>query len=459
MQSKNISNTKRQGGETVRLKKNDTNTKQRVIQFELNPNKEQCIILGALTYASSKLWNVANYERITWTKESGNPYPDWYEQKARLKESFWYKNLPSQTAQEVLKQLDEAWSSFYKLKKTGGIENPRPPKYKHSNFNIRYLNKGFVISDGIIRLTVPKQQKLYIKQKYALDTDFLYIQIPDRYKNLAGKIKVIEIIPIPKSNRYKVNIIINLPATQYQQDSAIYMAIDLGVNNLMTCYTSTGKNMIISGRQLLSINRYFDKEIAYYQSTTYAQQATSGTKHKKSSRRIQQLYAKRKKQVHHLLHTATKQVIDFAKQEGVTAIIIGDLSHIRDDKDMGRVNNQKFHKWPFKKVEELLTYKAADRGIFTDKQEESYTSQCSPYATEVSEASAQKSNRKYRDLYVVDGKAYNADCVGAYNILKKYLCRVGKPNPAVVALDTPEMYRWDGHSFIGNPKLANLLAM
>ncbi|WP_049783345.1 RNA-guided endonuclease InsQ/TnpB family protein [Mahella australiensis] len=443
----------------MRLKKNKPNAKQRVIQFELNPNKEQCIILSALTYASSKLWNVANYERITWTKESGNPYPDWYEQKARLKESFWYKNLPSQTAQEVLKQLDEAWSSFYKLKKTGGIENPRPPKYKHSNFNIRYLNKGFVISDGVIRLTVPKQQKLYMKQKYVLDTDFLYIQIPDRYKNFAGKAKVIEIIPIPRSNKYKINIIVDLPATQYQQDNAIYMAIDLGVNNLMTCYTSTGKSMIISGRQLLSINRYFDKEIAHHQSITYAQQATSEAKYKKSSRRIQQLYTKRKKQVHHLLHTATKQVIDFAEQEGVAAIIIGDLSHIRDDKDMGKVNNQKVHKWPFKKVEELLTYKTADRGIFTDKQEESYTSQCSPYATEVSEASAQKSNRKYRGLYVVDSKTYNADCVGAYNILKKYLCRVGKPNPAVVALDPPEMYRWNGQCFIGNQKLANLLAM
>ncbi|MBZ4666320.1 transposase [Mahella sp.] len=443
----------------MRLKKNDSNAKQRIVQFEINPDKKQSIILSALTYASSKLWNIANYERVTWTKESGQPYPDWYEQKARLKENFWYKNLPSQTAQEVLKQLDEAWSSFYKLKKTGGIENPRPPKYKHSNFNIRYLNKDFVISEGIIRLAVPKQQKEYIKQKYDLDADFLYIQIPDEYKNIAGKVKVIEIIPIPKSNRYKVNIIIELPAVPYKQDNGIYMAIDPGINNLMTCYTTTGKSMIISGRQLLSINRYFDKQIAYYQSIAYAQQEAWGIKHKQSTRRIQQLYTKRKKQINHLLHTAAKQVIDFAEQEGVSRIIIGDVSHIRDNRDMGQKNNQKFHKWPFKKLEELLTYKAEDMSIMIEKQEESYTSQCSPYAESVSKATAEKSNRKHRGLYVVEGKVCNADCVGAYNILKKYLCRVGITYPAVVALDTPEMYRWNGHRFIGNPKLANLLAM
>ena len=124
---------------------------KRVIQFELNPNHAQRIILDSLTYAASKLWNIGNYERKSWTKESGRPYPDWYDQKKRLKENFWYKNLPSQTAQEVLKQLDGAWKSFYKLKKTGGIENPRPPRYKHKNSNIRYLNKGFTITEGRIR--------------------------------------------------------------------------------------------------------------------------------------------------------------------------------------------------------------------------------------------------------------------------------------------------------------------
>jgi putative transposase len=237
------------------------------------------------------------------------------------------------------------------------------------------------------------------------------------------------------------------------------MAIDLGINNLMICYISTGKTYIISGRQLLSINRYFDKEISHYQSIAYAQQSKAGVKHN-STKRIQKLYQKRSRQVEHLLHAATKNVIDIAISEHVSAIVIGDLSHIRDNKDMGHVNNQKFHKWPFKKVFDLISYKAQDNGIAIEPpQDESYTSQCSPYAKEVSEASAQKSNRKYRGLYVVDSKVYNADCVGAYNILKKYLCRIGKANPAVVALDTPEMYRWNRYRFIGNPKLANSLAM
>ncbi|SHF73351.1 transposase, IS605 OrfB family, central region [Caldanaerobius fijiensis DSM 17918] len=238
------------------------------------------------------------------------------------------------------------------------------------------------------------------------------------------------------------------------------MSIDLGINNLMTCYITTGKTFIISGRQLLSINRYYDKKIAYYQSIAYAQQSASGNKYPKDTKRIQKLYAKRKKQINHLLHAAAKKVIELAEKEGVTKIIIGDITYIRENKDMGHINNQKFHKWPFKRIESLITYKAEDKGIRVEKQEESYTSQCSPYEEEVSEKTAKKTNRKQRGLYIIENRLLNADCVGAYNIMKKYLRRIGRPITAVVGLDTPVAYRWDFYrGFIGSTKRANSLAM
>ena len=435
-------------------------SRQRIIHFELTTSKQQFLILQSLTYAASKLWNTANYEIKSWTEGSGLPRPNWYSQKKSLKGSFWYKNLPSQTAQEVLKQLHEGWQSFYKLKNTGGIQNPQPPRYKHSNFSIRYLNKGFVVSESNIRLTIPKNQKKYLEQKYGSCPEFLYIQIPKKYKCIKGNIKVIEIIPVPKSNRYRISIIIELPKVPVEKKNDVYMAIDLGINNLITCHTSKGSNMILSGRQLLSLNRYYDKEISHYQSIAYAQQSAAGVKYPRDTKRIQQLYTKRSKQVEHLLHSATKQVIEFAKQEGVSKIILGDITHIRDEKSIGRINNQKFHKWPFGKIKKLLSYKVEDNGITIETQEESYTSQCSPNAGEVSQENASKGNRKNRGLYVdCDGKAYNADCVGAYNIMKKYLCRIGKPIPAVVGLDTPKAYRWNCYSFIGSTKLAISMAM
>ena len=73
----------------------------------------------------------------------------------------------------------------------------------------------------------------------------------------------------------------------------------------------------------------------------------------------------------------------------------------------------------------MLEYKLKLAGIRLVKQEESYTSQCSPYEKKVSKEAAQKLNRKERGLYVVNEKIFNADAVGAYNIMKKYFAVSG----------------------------------
>ena len=74
----------------------------------------------------------------------------------------------------------------------------------------------------------------------------------------------------------------------------------------------------------------------------------------------------------------------------------------------------------------MLEYKLKMKGIRFIKQEESYSSQCSPLSPEVSFVYAHKANRKQRGLYSSEGATYNADVVGAYNILRKYNIAAGK---------------------------------
>lgn len=45
-------------------------------------------------------------------------------EKKRLKNHFLFKNLPSQTAQEVLKVLGQSWKPFYRLKQLEGLKTP-----------------------------------------------------------------------------------------------------------------------------------------------------------------------------------------------------------------------------------------------------------------------------------------------------------------------------------------------
>ena len=97
---------------------------------------------------------------------------------------------------------------------------------------------------------------------------------------------------------------------------------------------------------------------------------------------------------------------------------------------------------PYNRLYSMMEYKLKMYGIRFVRQEESYTSQCSPLSPEVEKRYAQPCNRKQRGLYRDRNRKYNADAVGAYNILRKYLSVSGeKKELSVTGLKTPEIIK------------------
>ncbi|MGO0862624.1 hypothetical protein, partial [Clostridioides difficile] len=74
-----------------------------------NPTELELNALNSLAFSSARLWNIANYEKKNYKKLGFSEFPNWYEQKKRLKDEFWFKNLPSQTAQDILDKLNKSW--------------------------------------------------------------------------------------------------------------------------------------------------------------------------------------------------------------------------------------------------------------------------------------------------------------------------------------------------------------
>ncbi len=119
-------------------------------------------ILRHMGYAAYKLWNIGNYEKRNYKELNLEKYPDWYDQKKRLKTNFFFKNLPSQTAQEVLKQLEESYKSYFTLRKKHPESDYRPPRYKNNLIDITFLKDAIKSENGVLRLTIPKQLKAYM---------------------------------------------------------------------------------------------------------------------------------------------------------------------------------------------------------------------------------------------------------------------------------------------------------
>ena len=383
-------------------------------------NKDYSNIIGHMCYAAYKLWNVCNYERLHYAELGLDAYPDWYYQKKTHKNDLWYKNLPSQTAQEVCKLLDKSWKSFYKLVETHGIVNPRPPRFKHSRMSVTYMQNGIshVAGSDMVRLSVSRQMKDYMSKTYDISDNYIYLK--NQIFKDTDYIKQIKIYP-PANGNCDIIVIYEIGDTDMLPDNGRYLSVDLGIHNLMTCYNSASGETFIVGRKYLALCHYYNKEIARVQSQWSRIQSNKGTKYPKSSRHIHQLYVKKNNVINDYLHKITRYIADYCHDNNINTVVIGDITNIRTDKDYGNAINQKFHALPYKKIYTMLQYKLALYGISFVIQKEAYSSQVSPLMDIVCKQNANKANRVKRGLYVDDCYIWNADSVGAFNILRLYL--------------------------------------
>ena len=151
-----------------------------------------------------------------------------------------------------------------------------------------------------------------------------------------------------------------------------------------------------------------------------------GSKKYKNTKRIKELYKKRKNYSKTYMHKVSKMIIDFAKENGCETIVIGDIKGIKQNMK----NNKRFVEIPLQDLVEKIEYKAEKEGIEVEKITEEYTSGVSSIdKEEINRENYNKRRRIKRGLFKTNsGKIINADINGALNILRKYIKEIFSPN-------------------------------
>ena len=379
-------------------------------------------ILDNLAKITNGLYNSALYENTQRYKREQKFY-FYYDLCNILKDNTLYTLLPSQTAQAVLQKVDGAIKSFIKLRRNNA--NAAYPKYhkKDTIWIIPFKSQQIKIDENI--LTIPTSMK-YRKEK---GLSHLNLKISNlQYK---GIVKYIELY---KTDRWYASIVIDV---KEQQESVPKgnLYIDLGVKNLATVFDGK-KVAIYSGGNVSSIKRYKNKKNA-------EQQTVLSTIGKKTSKEKRQIARKALHQLKQQLHSMTKSIVQKAKAEN-KGIVIGDLSHIRDNINYNDNANQKIHQWQFAEITRQLFYKAKEFGVKITKISEKDTSKtCALCGQETN-------GRVHRGLYrcKLYDKQFNADANGALNIMKRYLqipLQQGSGIGVVGVLAHPVVYRWNEH--------------
>ncbi|MFX1537562.1 MAG: RNA-guided endonuclease InsQ/TnpB family protein [Promethearchaeota archaeon] len=417
---------------------------RRTLKLKFQVTEPQAKILEIMALVCTKLWNTANWERRDQWDKTGI-IPNYATQCTDLKENKWYKRLHSQSAQAVLKKLDEAYKAWYVLRrkeeKEGKEKKSRPPGFRKKErlSTILFKQAGFRVEGNRVRLSLAKN----LRRELNIPYQFLWVPF-QTYKTPRGQPCTLEIKKIDGSwygylvEQHEAPQVVMPPSPKV-------LAIDQGIINLAAGITTEGDTCLYTGKGLLSIQRYFNKQIATVQHRVQKRKGEHAW-----TAELTAMYQKRKAQPNHALHALTKQIINDCLKAEIQIIVLGKLKHIRNKKDYGAKINQKLHAWAFHQFAQLLRYKAEAVGIRVEEVSEWNTSKtCSTCgqpgrrSTKQGERGVFKCLNKKCSEY---GKRQHADLNGARNILNKYLRGVSRDSEVLVGkLACPRVSYWNWH--------------
>ena len=263
-----------------------------------------------------------------------------------------------------------------------------------------YTNQSCQIKDGV--LVLGKNVKIRIPQW-------------DKYKERLNRFQQVQVNP-KQDGKIGINIIylvddIIIDETKERK----YASIDLGIDNLATMIVEDCKPIIYNGKQIKSLNQFFNKEHARLKS-----QLDAKKKHY-TSKRISRVYSKMNNVLNDVFHKLSRHIVRILVSNGITDIVVGYNKGWKDSIHLGRKNNQTFVQIPYLKLIEYLEYKCKMCGIRMIMNEESYTSKCDSLVMEdIGKHDVYLGKRVKRGLYQSSsGKLLNADINGALNIMRK----------------------------------------
>lgn len=372
--------------------------------------KELCRIAKNLT--NQAIYNIRQYYFTE------GEYLNYQKNYALLKTSDNYKLLNSNMAQQILKEVDCSFKSFFGLLKLA-----KKGKYSFKDCKLpNYLPKdGYTtLIIGFVRLNGNKLI-LPFSNTYKKTHQSVEITIPPVL--LDKKIKEIRIIPKANARFFEIQYIYETECIQRNLNTKNALAIDLGINNLVTAVSSKGNTFIIDGKRLKSINQWYNKEIARLQSIKDRQHYGKRPTNKQKS-----ITLNRNNKVNDYMSKVARKVIDYCILNDIGTLVVGYNETFQQSSNIGKTNNQTFVNIPYGKLREKLEYLCRLNNIVYMKQEESYTSKASfwdkdtipVYNADNPKQYVFSGKRIHRGLYrCANGKTLNADVNGALNILNK----------------------------------------
>ena len=184
--------------------------------------------------ACSKLWNVALYHtRLVWD-ETGK-IPSAFDTQKAVQEHYWFKQLPTHTAQAVTQELWRAYKSWFGHRRNG---NPkaRPSRYRKRNgqappSTVTYKRSGFLLEGTTLRLSRGKTVAAETGEQ------FLYLELALPPGAKVSNVRQVRLVP--RNGKWEAHVVCAVPVVAGSPGRGV-ATVDVGIINLAAVVYSDG---------------------------------------------------------------------------------------------------------------------------------------------------------------------------------------------------------------------------
>ncbi len=346
----------------------------------------------------------------------------WLKEK-HLKRLFTSKKLHAHTADACVEAFIAGMKSWRERKKAGDPD-AHPPRRRKWYFRIEYKRSAMSLKDGKLRLSNGKgNAPLILDWRWELPQTVVIHWTGTEYEAIAT---------------YKQE------QSLIQPQGEKVAGIDLGEVHMAVAHEGT-ETHILNGRLLRSKVQYRNKLQAELNSRIDGRMKKGSKRRKRLIRSKKRQLKKIEHQIKDIEHKQTTRLITTLHEQGVQAVVIGDVRDIRQNNDVGHTNNQKIHQWSHGSVRFKLTYKAERLGMAVALQDEHYTSRTCPCCGHVR---SKVKGRVFRCPKC--GWTFHRDGVGSINIRQKYLGQF----PVVGVMAPPTGIRFYPHTRVAQREKA-----
>jgi putative transposase len=375
-----------------------------------HPRNQQQVkrLVDPHAWDASKLWNCGLYQLLEWLDNQNLPSEDFDSAlKRELKDNQHYNGLHSQSAQQVLEELSDAFNNW--LDSDDNRDNP--PSYRKQWY---HDSEGRLVHEEHPRSTVTwkssairhdeqnhrlRLSKGSTHKSSPLAREYIIVNYEKPEYREIGEIS--QVRAVWNGSEYEIHIVHEVEVPEESPGDKV-AGVDLGIC-VSAAVAYPNEAVLYPGNTLKEDKHYFQRE-------EYETEGPNGPSNRAEWAR-ETLSRRTTDFRHKLSHKIAEQCVE----RDVGTIVIGDPSGVEED-DWGRHGNKQLHNWGFSALADMIEYKCLERGIQVERPDERGTSsKCSNCGH------AEKSDRVQRGLWKCSscGIVMHADINGADNIRQK----------------------------------------